>query len=146
MSHQEGECRIWDGPLNNIGYGVFSYTDARGKRRSMGAHKAAFLAWGGTLYPGEVVRHTPCWRYRCIEPKHLAASTQKRNLDDRKYNGTYLQRGGDGITAAERQERLRAIQDGITGPEFAKRFAITLNGAYQWMRRWKQRAVNPGNN
>lgn len=142
-SHQEGECRIWDGPANKDGYGVFTYVDpGTGRRRSMGAHKAAFLASGGVVPPGQVVRHVTCHRTLCIEPQHLAAGTQKQNLEDRKETGTWNRRSGStrAKTAKGRKERLAAMRGGITAKEFAARFGVGENAAFQWLRRWRRKA------
>jgi len=147
-SHPEGDCRIWDGPINNDGYGVFNYVDSFGRRRSVGAHKAAFLAAGGTLRPGEVVRHIVCHRTLCIEPKHLAAGTQKENLDERKITGTWARRGVESTARvnAERPERLKAMAAGISARDFAAKFGIGENAAFQWLRRWRLRSAESGDN
>lgn len=135
LSRQDGDCRIWISAINGDGYGVFTYIDVDGRRRSMGAHKAAFLASGGILSDGEVVRHLTCHQTLCIEPQHLAAGTQRQNLvEDRKDSGTYFNRGHR-ITDDERILRLAAVARGMTPAEYAQAYGVSLNAAYQWFRR-----------
>lgn len=146
-SHQEGACRIWDGAINDDGYGVFSFVDESGLRRSVGAHKAAFLASGKALLPGQVVRHVGCHRTLCIEPGHLAAGTQLENIRDREHAGTRFRRGGaTKASHADRAKRIAAMKAGITAREFSKEFGVGMNAAFQWLRRWRARSVSPGNN
>ncbi|MDE3114571.1 MAG: hypothetical protein KGL26_03115 [Pseudomonadota bacterium] len=131
-------CILWTGPVNSDGYGIFTYRDYLGEAHTISAHKAAFLVAGGTLAPGEVVRHVACHRTLCINAAHLAPGSQRQNLDDRRDSGTYYNRGGR-VADAERIERLAALASGMTAKEMAARYGIRINAAYQWIRRNKRK-------
>lgn len=136
-------CRVWLGALNDDGYGVFTFTDDDGKRSSMGAHKAAWLAAGKPLLSGQVVMHVTCHNTRCIEVAHLGAGTQLENIREREITGTASNRSGPKPSAAERQLRLDAVRSGMSARAFAERFGIGINAAYQWMRRCREQQSNP---
>lgn len=69
-------CFIWGGACNNWGYGSFGIG-----RRSMAAHRYAWLLAGNELPAGLFVLHkcdTPC----CVNPEHLYLGTHQDNMSD----------------------------------------------------------------
>jgi hypothetical protein len=73
-SHREPSgCWIWDGTLNEHGYGVIGY---RGRMRRV--HRITYrLAYGDDALPeGWHIDHFVCRTPRCIEPEHLRALPQ----------------------------------------------------------------------
>jgi hypothetical protein len=70
-------CWLWQAGRDKDGYGVVQY-----KRRSMRAHRAAWLAWrGGEIPKGFVVCHH-CDTPACIRPSHLFCGTVSDNTRD----------------------------------------------------------------
>ena len=65
----EGECWLWQGPLDRDGYGTFYL---RGAARR--AHRVAWFMINGEIPAGYVVNHT-CRRRHCVNPQHLNCMT-----------------------------------------------------------------------
>lgn len=130
-------CRLWMGAVNGDGYGVFTFTGDDGRRSSMGAHKAAWLAAGKFLGEGQVVMHATCHNPLCIAVEHLEAGSQLANIREREVTGTASRRSGPRPSPDERQRRLDALRSGMAAREFAERFGIGINAAHQWLRRWR---------
>jgi hypothetical protein len=83
----ETPCLIWPGAVDQNGHGnVFVRMTGSRKTRDRKAitdkaHRVAFLANGGKLEPGQVVRHE-CDVRRCCNRAHLEAGTQLENVHD----------------------------------------------------------------
>lgn len=69
----EGDCLLWDRPINNQGYGVIS---VQGWMRY--AHRIALVAHLGRDFPELVVDHL-CRTPRCVNPEHLEAVPHRVN-------------------------------------------------------------------
>ena len=80
-SHDEGDCRIWDGSKTRIGYGQMSYM---GKTNSV--HRVAWMVSRGEIPDGAEVDHT-CWNRDCINVAHLRLTTHRQN--GRNLSGAY---------------------------------------------------------
>jgi hypothetical protein len=55
------------------------YTRFGWNGQSNGAHRQAYIWWGGALEPGDVIDHL-CRNRRCCNPVHLEAVPQWENL------------------------------------------------------------------
>lgn len=75
-------CWLWQGSLNNKGYGAFYMPEYK---RALGAHRAAYLLFKGNVNPGMVVDHKyvsqGCPRH-CVNPEHLRVITYGQNNEN----------------------------------------------------------------
>jgi hypothetical protein len=77
LSHDHGECRIWkDTCRQKFGYGMIQW-----RKKTMAAHRAAWIAWKGPIPVGLCVLHK-CDNPSCINPNHLFLGTQNDNIKD----------------------------------------------------------------
>jgi hypothetical protein len=67
-------CLVWTGPGSGTGYGKF-----RRFRRSVFAHRFAYMALVGPIADGLVLDHL-CRNRACVRPDHLDAVTQRVNV------------------------------------------------------------------
>lgn len=58
-------CWIWDGALNDKGYGRFAVAG-----KHILAHRFAYELWEGPILEGEEVLHL-CGNHACVRPEHL---------------------------------------------------------------------------
>jgi hypothetical protein len=69
------------------GYGMVHVPIGRNARIRVSQHRMAFeQAWGITLRPDQVVRHS-CDRPSCVNPMHLMVGTHADNRNDAKERG-----------------------------------------------------------
>lgn len=66
-------CWIWQGAVNNKGYGV-----VYGNGKMLKAHRAMYTLYKGEIAEGMVIDHT-CNVRLCVNPLHLQRVTQKAN-------------------------------------------------------------------
>ena len=84
-------CWLWQG-LRAQG-GKYGWSTWHSKTEFM--HRASFRAHGGTLLPGEQVRHS-CDTPHCWNPEHLLKGTQADNEQDKKDRGRFGYNQGSG--------------------------------------------------
>ena len=72
-----GECWLWTGSLNRIGYGKIMVGG-----KIVGAHRIAYEMAFGTIPSGLQIDHT-CHTRACVNPDHLRPVTNKQNAENR---------------------------------------------------------------
>lgn len=78
----EDGCRLWQGFVDDKGYGVFYF-----EGRNRGAHVLALtFATGRQCPPGLETCHS-CNVRRCVEPAHLRFDSRQSNVDDKVRSG-----------------------------------------------------------
>ncbi len=70
----DGDCWLWTGAVNHLGYGRFAYggTDIR-------AHRAAWCLLVGPC-PEDLVPDHRCYQTGCANPDHLEWITEEENI------------------------------------------------------------------
>lgn len=69
-------CWCWTGAKTSLGYGAFC-----SRRRTMGAHRVAWILAHGAI-PGDLLVRHMCDVRTCVRPDHLVLGTQKQNIAD----------------------------------------------------------------
>jgi hypothetical protein len=114
-------CRIFSGAGRGSGYGAVKVG-----RRTMDAHRAAFLVFVGPIPDGELVCHT-CDVRRCIEPSHLFPGTHKTNHDDMVAKGRRVPGEAISRRCIERGTRPPVVQK-LTNEQVAEVRASVARG------------------
>lgn len=70
---QAGQCWIWTGSCNDVGYGYFNHPDTGY------AHRAAYLLLVGPIPEGAELDHL-CRNKSCVKPDHLEPVTARVNV------------------------------------------------------------------
>ena len=72
-------CLEWEAARNNSGYGVITYWDSeQHKRRSMGAHRMAYIIHNPGVSLTGIIMHT-CDNPACCNPDHLVQGAYERS-------------------------------------------------------------------
>lgn len=72
----EGECFVWQGQLNNQGYGAI-YLKRGGKKVTVSAHRFIYLNLIKDV--GREPLHHTCANRPCVNPEHLVPTSQAEN-------------------------------------------------------------------
>jgi hypothetical protein len=81
------KCWLWQGAINQGGYGQFSfYYD--GKKRTIAAHRLAVMLDRGSIPDGLVCCHK-CDNPRCVRPDHIFLGTHGDNARDAASKGRH---------------------------------------------------------
>lgn len=120
-------CWLWQGSLNNKGYGFFNPGD--GRTSPVLAHRKAYELVRGAIPRGAVVMHT-CDTPACVNPMHLKAGTQAENMQDAARKGRMGKaRGVRNHNARLTPEIVREIRRersrGVRCQDLADRFGVT---------------------
>ena len=124
-----GPCWEWKGSLVHNGYGHFYVAFATGTRRTLLAHRVAWMLSRGQ-WPEELVCHR-CDNRRCVNPGHLFLGEQLDNLRDMREKGrqNYVRGSQHGMARLSEQE-VRDIRAATVGPggftltELGRRFGV----------------------
>jgi hypothetical protein len=71
-------CWLWNGSINDKGYGVFSRGARKSVTRNMKAHRVAWELTRGPIPPGETLDHL-CRLRCCVNPNHIQLVTSREN-------------------------------------------------------------------
>lgn len=125
---RSGDCWLWVGQCNDMGYGVLYI----GNGRQVRAHRYMYEHFKGHIEDGLNVLHT-CDVRNCVNPDHLFLGTQKDNVEDmmKKQRGGYKAFHGEAHWASklsvEQVARIREMWQ--TGKyyqsELAKKFGVS---------------------
>lgn len=75
--HPKG-CWLWAGSTVKGGYGTLFWDG-----RNWGTHRLSYVRHKGEIPEGYVIDHT-CHVHACLNPEHLRATTQKKNMENRE--------------------------------------------------------------
>jgi hypothetical protein len=113
------ECWEWIGGKTPNGYGMFSIG-----KKSIHAHRFAYIHWKGEITPGLWVLHT-CGK-KCVNPAHLELGTAKKNnLADKIRDGTLLT-GIRNPSAKYTEDQIRDIRIRYASGETQTSIAASL--------------------
>lgn len=73
----ESGCWLWTGYVSYNGYGKLDWPYKGAK--TIGVHRAAYIAWVGDIPEGLVIDHL-CFVRNCCNPEHLEAVTNRVNI------------------------------------------------------------------
>ena len=141
----ENECWPWTGnSFHKFGYGMCS--DPRVKRRSIGAHRAAFLYWKGEITKGRHVLHS-CDNPRCCNPSHLSLGSGADNVRDMQGKGRNTKRAyhpkaklSEEDVSWIRKNYTRRGTGHVTIPFLAKKYSVSTGtiGAILRNKNWRE--------
>lgn len=100
----EDECWIWQGSIDNKGYGRY-WTDGK----HVIAHRAVYELYKGEIPKGMGLLHS-CDKTLCVNPKHLKPGTQKDNIQDAVAKGRIATGQRHGMATLTDQEG-REVRD-----------------------------------
>lgn len=88
---KSGECWIWIGKKNTLGYGQYRAFAYDGSSRTYMAHRAVYFIHKGRIPNGKILDHL-CHTPACVNPDHLRPATHTQNMRNRagaaRHSGT----------------------------------------------------------
>jgi len=122
-------CWLWTGCTNQNGYGSISAS----KRKSMLAHRAAYVTYKGPIPLGMCVCHT-CDTPLCVNPDHLFLGTVGDNVRDRDEKGR-VQRGERHVRAKLDRTQVAVLREafhlGFSRKKIRTYFKISKSACWQ---------------
>jgi hypothetical protein len=103
-------CWLWDGEVNNHGYGRFTIY-RNGQRIRLLAHRVAYVLVTGEDIDGELARHQ-CDNPPCCNPVDLIPGTQQDNIQDAVERGRHDSTGLDIGRSLNRVAALAVVEAG----------------------------------
>jgi hypothetical protein len=138
--HKAESCWLWTGHRDKDGYGILPYDG-----KLLRAHRVSWELHNGPIPAGIKVLHS-CDTPPCVNPAHLFAGTQRRNIEDMiaKGRGRYSDRHGERNSAAKLSEcdvltiRAEYAAGGVTHADLAAGYGVcaTLIGLIVRRERW----------
>lgn len=104
-------------------------------KKSIVAHKAAYLLLRGAIEDGKILMHT-CDFPRCVNPDHLKVGTHSENMQDMVAKGRDngpkgVANGCSKYTDADVLQIKLWLSEGKTVKEVAQHFNVTFQSVYQ---------------
>lgn len=121
----ETPCWIWQGGLDQFGYGQ-TYTGGRNKARvKISTHRLAWITAYGPIPDGQWVLHR-CDVPTCINPAHLFLGSNLENIADMvsKRRHAHGERNGGAKLTPDQVREIRAAQ-GVYQRDLAKRYGVS---------------------
>lgn len=128
-------CWEWQG-TKRAGYGrtiIGSRKD--GTRKSISAHRLAYLLWNGDIPDGYFVCHK-CDNRACINPEDLFVGTRQDNVDDRERKGRNVIKTGEEQPRAKLTKkdvinvRWEHTVKGVSYSSLARKYGISCPAMY----------------
>lgn len=105
----EGECLVWTGSINDMGYGLIKVGGV-----VLRAHRYAWEAKNGPIPDGAVLDHI-CHNRRCVKVSHLRLATVAQNVWNRTGAQKNSSTGVRGVTQLPGGTyRVRVTRHGVT--------------------------------
>lgn len=111
---KSGDCWEWQGSYVS-GYGrVVSKRDAKGKRKTVRAHRAAYELMVGPIPDGMMLDHI-CHNRSCVNPRHLRPVTNKQNCENLSGPHADSTSGYRGVHWKSREQRwmVAVVHNGV---------------------------------
>jgi len=119
-----GPCWIWTAARNDEeGYGVLKVP---GVKELVRAHVYSWALHNGEKPCGLWVLHH-CDNPPCVNPAHLFVGTHQDNIDDMVSKGRHLVERVQLTSEAREQMRAEYQKGGVTHPDLAEKYGISLN-------------------
>lgn len=132
------ECWPWTGRVNNVGYGLTSYTPTPGARSiTITATRAAWFLTRGS-WPEQCMCHR-CDNPPCVNPRHLFDGTHSDNMRDASLKGR-LRGRYSGVTHCIRNHEFTP-ENTYTNPNTGGRACRTCYRAYDLRRKAARKAA-----
>lgn len=110
------DCWLWKSSTNDQGYGTFWF-----EGRAVNAHQIAFRLSNGPLGDKQVNHH--CDVKPCVNPDHLYAGTQSRNVEEVYERTDRTQSNEENGNSKLSVEQVKRIKERLEGDESQREIA-----------------------